>query len=92
MSATDSLETRCSTAIAARYLGVSRRHIEKLIRVGAIVAWDVRLPGAKRARFSVLAASIRVLLDERKRNTRTEAPSTADADADTLTPMRNCKA
>src|SRR5690606_22847703 len=72
----DALEARCSTAIAARYLGCTRRHVEKLITAGALEAWDVRLPGAKRARWSVAVASVRVLLLARHRNTRTE-----DADA-----------
>lgn len=75
MNAPDALATRCSTAIAARYLGVTRRHVEKLIATGALDAWDVRLPGAKRARWSVLVSSVRVLLHERARNTRTEDAS-----------------
>lgn len=66
----DRLETRCSTAIAARYLGVTRRHVELLIRSGALDAWDVRMPGAKRARWSVTLASVRVLLIARHRKTR----------------------
>jgi excisionase family DNA binding protein len=70
--APDSLETRCSTRIAAKYLGVTRRHVEKLISVGALLAWDVRLPGAKRARWSVTVSSVRLLLLERMKNTRTE--------------------
>ena len=61
------LETRCSTAMAARYLGCTRRHVEKLIAAGALDVWDVSLPGAKRARFSVLLASVRVLLIARHR-------------------------
>lgn len=72
----DSLETRCSTAIAAKYLGTTRRHVERLVAAGALAAWDVRLPGAKRARWSVLLSSVRLLLTERHRNTRTEDPRT----------------
>lgn len=69
------LEPRMSTALAGRYLGVTRRHVEKLIHAGALEAWDVRLPGAKRARWSVTAASVRKLLCERNRFSRTEAPT-----------------
>ena len=68
----DTLETRVSTATAARYLGVTRRHVEKLVNAGALDAWDVRLPGAKRARWSVALSSVRLLLLARHRNTRTE--------------------
>lgn len=32
----DSLEARCSTQIATRYLGCSRRHVEKLINAGEL--------------------------------------------------------
>lgn len=69
---TDTLERRFSTAQAAIFLGSSRRHVENLINAGALVAWDIRLPGAKRARWSVTEASIRELLRARQRNTRTE--------------------
>lgn len=86
------LETRISTAIAARFLGTTRRHVERLIAAKALDAWDVRLPGAKRARFAVLKSAVRALLDARKINTRLEDRGTADADADTHDPMRNCKA
>jgi len=75
----DALEARCSTAIAARYLGATRRHVEKLIDRGALRAWDVRSPGAKRARLVVSVSSIRVLLRERHRNTRTEDHEAAPA-------------
>jgi len=72
VTAPDRLETRCSTAVAARFLGCTRRHVEKLIQAGALEAWDIRRPGAKRARWCVTVSSIRVLLRERVRNTRTE--------------------
>ncbi|HTO48148.1 MAG TPA: excisionase family DNA-binding protein [Burkholderiales bacterium] len=74
MSDPGALETRVSTAIAARYLGVTRRHVEALIRSGALPAWDVRRPGARRARFVVSAASIRVLLLERHHKVWLEEP------------------
>ena len=77
----DRLETRCSTALAARYLGVTRRHVEKLVTDGALDAWDVRRPRAKRARWSVALASVRLLLAERHRNTRTENTATPEAKA-----------
>ncbi len=81
-----SLETRCSTAIAARYLGVSRRHVELLIHAGTLQAWDVRMPGASRARYVVTLASVRELLAERHRNTRTE--NTASGNPPDSTPGR----
>jgi len=58
----DTLETRCSTPIAARYLDTTRRHIERLIAANVLEAWDVRMPGARRARWSVSLASVRLLL------------------------------
>ena len=36
MSDRDTLETRVSTALAARYMGVTRRHVEPLIHRGAL--------------------------------------------------------
>jgi excisionase family DNA binding protein len=62
MSEPDRLEARCGVAFAARYLGVSSRHVLYLIASGAIEAWDVRRPGAKRARYAVSVSSIRSLL------------------------------
>ena len=65
MNEPDRLETRTSVAIAARYLGVSTRHVLHLIESRALDAWDVRRPGAKRATYSVAASSIRFLLETR---------------------------
>lgn len=70
----DALETRMGTALAARYLGVTRRHVEKLVRDGVLVAWDLRRPGATRAHYVVSLASVRELLLERVRKERTEGP------------------
>lgn len=63
----DALVPRCSTAIAARYIGCTRRHVDALIAGGVLEAWDVRAPGAKRARWSVVVSSLRVLMRERHR-------------------------
>jgi excisionase family DNA binding protein len=62
MGEPDRLETRCGVTLAARYLGVSRRHIHHLITSGAIEAWDVRRPGARRATYAVCVSSIRIFL------------------------------
>jgi hypothetical protein len=63
-TASDALEPRFSTANAAKFLGCTVRHVEHLIEAGVLDAWDIRLPGAKRARWSVPVASVRVLLAE----------------------------
>jgi hypothetical protein len=69
----DVLETRVSTATAACYLGCTRRHVEHLIGAGAPAAWDIRAPGARRARWSVTLASIRLVLAKRHRAAWLEA-------------------
>lgn len=71
----DVLEQRISTAFAAKYLGTTRRHIEKLVAAGALTAVDVRMPGAKRSRLSVTLSSVRSFIEKREiksRTTRTE--------------------
>lgn len=70
----DALETRVGTAMAARYLGCTRRHVQHLIDAGSLVAWDVRMPGATRAHFVVTLASIRVLLLETVKRSEQKAP------------------
>lgn len=81
MEDVDRLETRCSTAIAAKYLGCTRRHVEAMIQRGALTAWDIRAPGAKRARFVVAVSSVRVLLADRHINTRTKDAPTLETQA-----------
>lgn len=86
------LERRIGTREAAKFLGVTRRHVEKLIRTGELPAWDVRQRGARRARFVVTLASVRVFLEERRRITRTEDLNPSTATAHTLAAERNSKA
>jgi excisionase family DNA binding protein len=74
----DALVPRCSTATAAKYLGCSARFVEKLIRAGALDAWDVRSPGAKRARYAVVVASIRAFLEDRHQSSGNSEPRTAE--------------
>jgi hypothetical protein len=77
----DALVPRCSTAVAAKYIGCTARHVEKLIRAGVLESWDVRAPGAQRARHSVVVASVKALLAERYRNSEHKLadPSLADS-------------
>lgn len=73
----DALVARCSTATAAKYLGCTARHVEKLIRAGVLESWDVRAPGSKRARHAVAVDAVKRLIAERYRNSepRTRTPS-----------------
>lgn len=72
MTDADALETRFGTARCARYLGITRRAVQSLIRSGALEAWDLRSPGSSRARWTVTEASVRKLLEARHRYWRTD--------------------
>lgn len=62
----DDLAPRISTGRAAKYLGVSTRHIQKLIDCKLLAAWDVSLPGSKRPRYAVREDDVRRLLVARR--------------------------
>ncbi len=64
------LETRCSLAIAARYLGTTRRDILNRVHSRELRAWDMRAEGAKRPHYVVCVSSIRELLEARELNRR----------------------
>lgn len=75
----DALVVRCSTATAAKYLGCTPRHIEKLIAAGALESWDVSAPGAKRKRHAVVVASLRAFLADRHRNSERSPADASNA-------------
>jgi excisionase family DNA binding protein len=91
VSEPDALEVRISTREAAKFLGVTRRHVEKLIHAGELPTWDVRQRGAGRARFVVTLASVRVFLEERRRITRTEAATAPAATTNADSAVRHSK-
>lgn len=71
------LEPRVPSAKAAVYLGVSRRHVVKLIHRGTLTGWDMRDEGAKRPAYVVTVSSIRDLLI-RRQVTESSMPSIRD--------------
>jgi hypothetical protein len=58
-------EERVPASVAARLLGVSRKHVIALGRDDLLDLADLRLPGEPRATWSVSLASIRELVQAR---------------------------
>ena len=54
-----------TTPVAGERIGVSAKHVVKLIRAGELRARNVALPGAKRPDFRVDPESVEEFLDRR---------------------------
>lgn len=57
-------------SVAAQRIGCSEQHVRNLIELQALEARDIRSPGASRARWRVLRASLESYLEEARDSDR----------------------
>jgi hypothetical protein len=70
-------EKRISTRAAASYLGVTTKHVVRLVKAKALDGIDVGLPGADRPTYGITLASVRAFLASRSDDIGLEGLSAA---------------